>query len=221
MTAIWEIAFTPVSAEAAHKFIGDLAGIPGLAFLDYYSPAAGTPADPYCQDGVAPAQLVLLGFRSRDALERAARHPGFAAAIAEPANGVLTCTAMGRIEHPLPDAPAPAPLAAPFSYVVRYHRPAEDEELFVRHYLETHTPLLVRLPGIRNVFCYVPLRWQAAPGIANADYMLGNEVVFDQMDAFNAAMASPVRHEMRAHFRAFPPFAGRNTHYAMQRRRVR
>jgi len=221
MTTVCEIAFVAGRAETADRFICGLAAIPELEFLDHYAPAAGTPADPYCQDGVAPAQLVLLGFHSRDALEQACRHPGFAAAIAEQANGVLTCTAMRRIEHRLPDAPAPAPLAAPFSYVVRYHRPAEDEELFVRHYLETHPPLLVRFPGIRNVICYIPLRWQAAPGIANADYMLGNEVVFDHLDAFNAAMTLPLRHELRAHFRALPPFTGRNTHYAMERRRVR
>jgi hypothetical protein len=51
-------------------------------------------------------------------------------------------------------------------------------------------------------------------------YTLGNEVVFDDIAAFNAAMASPVRHELRAHFRQFPPFSGRNTHFAMDRRRA-
>jgi hypothetical protein len=53
-----------------------------------------------------------------------------------------------------------------------------------------------------------------------ADYMLGNEVVFDHSEDFRAAMASQLRHELRAHFRQFPPFSGRNTHYPMNRRRV-
>ena len=220
MTTVCEIAFAAASAETAHKFIHGLAAIPGVEFLDHYSPAAGTTADPYCQDGAAPAHLALLGFSSRDAFERAARQPGFAAALGDRANGVIACTAMRRIEHPVPGAQAPAPLAAPFSYVVRYHRPAQDEESFVRHYLETHPPLLARLPAIRNVLCYVPLSRNAASAVPGADYMLGNEVVFDDMDAFNAAMASPLRHELRAHFRAFPPFSGRNTHYAMERRRI-
>jgi uncharacterized protein (TIGR02118 family) len=221
MTTIWEIAFVPASTGVTHKFIRVLAGMPGLEFLDHYSPVPGAAADPYCQDGAAPAHLALLGFPSVGALEGAARQPGFAAALGDPANGVLTCTAMRRIDHPLPDGQAPAPpLAAPFSYVVRYHRPAEDEQLFVQHYLETHPPLLARLPGIRNVLCYVPLAWNAGAEIAGADYMLGNEVVFDGIDAFNAAMASPLRHELRAHFREFPSFSGRNTHYAMQRRRI-
>jgi uncharacterized protein (TIGR02118 family) len=220
MSTVCEIAFAAANAESAGKFIRDLAVISEPVFLDHYSPAAGTAADPYCQDGVAPAHLAMLGFSSPDAFERAARQPGFAAALGDQANGVRACTLMRRIEHPVAGAPAPGPLAAPFSYVVRYHRPAQDEELFVRHYIETHPPLLARLPGIRNVLCYVPLSCNAASGFADADYMLGNEVVFDHMDAFNAAMASPLRHELRAHFRQFPPFSGSNTHYPMQRRRI-
>jgi hypothetical protein len=50
--------------------------------------------------------------------------------------------------------------------------------------------------------------------------MVGNEVVFDSPEAFNAAMASPVRLELREHFRNFPKFTGKNTHYPMMRRQV-
>ena len=103
---------------------------------------------------------------------------------------------------------------------MRYHRPADDEALFVRHYIETHPPLLARLPAIRNVMCYLPLAWKHAGGVPPADYMLGNEVVFDHMDHFNAAMATPLRHELRAQFRQFPSFSGRNSHYPMDRRRI-
>jgi hypothetical protein len=44
--------------------------------------------------------------------------------------------------------------------------------------------------------------------------------VFDTLDAFNAAMASDVRRELRADFKRFPPFSGANTHYPMDRRRL-
>jgi uncharacterized protein (TIGR02118 family) len=220
VTTVCEIAFAAASAKAARDFLRDLAGICEPGFLDHYSPAAEAARDPYSQDGAAPAPLALLGFPSRAALERAARQPGFAAIVKDPANGVVTCTAMRRIEHPVAGGGSPAPHCAPFSYVVRYHRPAENETLFVRHYLETHPPLLARLPGIRNVLCYVPFPWNAGAAIGGADYMLGNEVVFDDIEAFNAAMASPLRHELRAHFRNFPPFSGRNTHYPMERRRI-
>jgi hypothetical protein len=33
-------------------------------------------------------------------------------------------------------------------------------------------------------------------------------------------MASPVRAELRAHFRTFPKFTGRTTHFPMMRRRL-
>jgi hypothetical protein len=57
-------------------------------------------------------------------------------------------------------------------------------------------------------------------GFPPADYIIGNEVVFDDVGAFNAAMASPVRDELRAHYRAFPRFTGMNTHYPMVRKRL-
>jgi uncharacterized protein (TIGR02118 family) len=224
MTVVCEIAFVaPVpSAPAgpAAEFVRHLAGLPELLSLDLYTPAEDNTADPYVQDGAAPAHLAVLAFASLDALDRAARHDRFSAGLAGMSRGLLTCTAMRRTDHAVAGADAPAALGAPFSYVVRYHRPAQDEGLFVRHYIETHPLLLARLPGIRNVMCYLPLAWRHDGGASTADYMLGNEVVFDDSAAFNAAMASPVRHELRAHFRQFPAFSGRNTHFAMHRRRV-
>jgi hypothetical protein len=50
--------------------------------------------------------------------------------------------------------------------------------------------------------------------------MLGNEVTFDDVEAFNAAMASEQRLALRADFQRFPSFSGRNTHYPMQRARL-
>jgi hypothetical protein len=194
--------------------------LPGLVSFDLYTPAAQQAADPYVHDGPAPAWLAMLAFPSLAALERATQDKRFDAALADLGQRVLSCTAMRRSDHPVAGADAPAPLHAAFSYVVRYHRPADDEMLFVRHYIDTHPRLLGRLPAIRNVLCYLPLAWRHAGGLAPADYMLGNEVVFDHIDHFNDAMASPVRHEMRAHFRQFPAFSGHNTHYPMDRRRI-
>ena len=70
------------------------------------------------------------------------------------------------------------------------------------------------------MLCYLPLYAPAAPALPTADIMIGNEVAFDSPEVFNAAMASPVRAELRAHFRTFPKFSGRNTHYPMMRRRL-
>ena len=78
--------------------------------------------------------------------------------------------------------------------------------------------LVAKLPGIRSVMCYFP-QDILMPTVPTADTMIGNEVVFDDVAAFNIAMQSPVRQELRRHFREFPPFSGRNTHFAMSRTR--
>jgi hypothetical protein len=91
---------------------------------------------------------------------------------------------------------------------------------FVSHYVADHPPILGKLPAIRSVLCYLPVDTNATGVLPPADYMIGNEVAFDSPDAFNAAMASPVRHELRAHFKSFPPFTGKNTHYPMMRRQL-
>ena len=224
MSIVCEIAFAPPRlGEAACSAVDapfQWQDLPELESLDLYTPAASSGADPHVDDGPAPACLALLAFPSIEALYRAAHHARFKTGLRVLGTNVLTCTAMQRSEHAVAGAAAPVPLAARFSYVVRYHRPAEDEALFIQHYLETHPPLLGRLPRIRNVLCYVPLAWRHPAGISVADYMLGNEVIFDHSEDFNAAMASPLRHELRAHFRQFPPFSGRNTHYPMERRRL-
>jgi uncharacterized protein (TIGR02118 family) len=224
MSTVCEIAFSAQRmAEMAELITGSIRhwrDLPELETLDLYTPAASSGADPHVDDGPAPACLALLAFPSIEALYRAAHHARFKTGLRVLGTNVLTCTAMQRSEHAVAGAAAPVPLAARFSYVVRYHRPAEDEAVFVRHYLDTHPPLLGCLPQIRNVLCYVPLAWRHPAGVPIADYMLGNEVVFDHSEDFRAAMASPLRHELRAHFRHFPPFSGSNTHYPMERRRL-
>ena len=98
--------------------------------------------------------------------------------------------------------------------------PAQNPEEFVSHYVADHPPILGKLPEIRSVLCYLPVAQTASGVLPPADYMVGNEVVFDSPEAFNAAMASPVRLELRTHFRNFPPFTGKNTHYPMMRRQL-
>jgi hypothetical protein len=167
--------------------------------------------------------MLMLDFVSRDAL--AAVVSSGAAAASGP-DIAATGTAFERRFYPVGADAAPAPLRAPFSYVVRYHRPADDEAAFVANYLATHPATEAKLPGIRSIMCYLPLDGAPAGlkerpgGLPSADYMIGNEVVFDDIGAFNAAMASPIRAELRAHYRAFPRFTGRNTHYPMIRRRL-
>ena len=201
------------------------ARLPGLASFDLYSPADGTSRDPYNNDGAGPAMMLMLDFKSREALAAAVRSRAIAAPLADLPHGIAaTGAAFERRFYPVGEERAPSALEAPFSYVVRYHHPADDVAAFIDNYLATHPVTQARLPAIRSIICYVPLDDLASqdqePHLTPADYMIGNEVVFDHIDAFNAAMASPVRQELRAHYHAFPRFTGANTHYPMTRRRV-
>jgi uncharacterized protein (TIGR02118 family) len=177
--------------------------------------------DPFVDDGAGPLLLAMLHFPTADAMTHALASKAFARSLDNaPASVALAGSAFERHFHPVEGEVLPGPLDAPFSYVVRYHRPAEDEAEFVAHYLADHPPILGKLPQIRSVLCYVPQDALAPSILPTADYMLGNEVVFDSPEHFNAAMASPVRHELRAHFRNFPKFTGRNTHFPMTRQRL-
>jgi uncharacterized protein (TIGR02118 family) len=200
------------------------AGLPGLACLDLYMPAGGPAKDPYVHDGAGPLMVLMLDFATRDALAAAIAGDRIMAAADALAPDIAgTGMAFERRFYPAGGDATPAPLLAPFSYVVRYHRPADDEAAFVRNYLATHPAVEARLPGIRSIMCYLPLDDMCMGGPArlpSAGYMIGNEVVFDDIAAFNAAMASPIRQELRAHYDAFPRFTGANTHYPMIRRRL-
>jgi hypothetical protein len=160
-----------------------------------------------------------MEFQAVDGLSTAM--PVLEQGLANPPPGIAaSITAMERRFYPVDGEGAPGPLRAPFSYVVRYRRPAEDEAAFVKHYVGDHPRLEAQFPRIRSIMCYFPLPEPASRRFPPADYMLGNEVVFDNIDDFNAAMQSPVRHEMRAHFHSFPKFSGAVTHFAMLRERL-
>lgn len=227
MAPVLELAcFGPVDAATAAREWHDAAAaawrkLPGLASHDLYVGVSEGAKDPLVDDGPGPLLIAMLAFADADALGKAIASAKFEQSLARLPDVVRAAgEAMECRHYPVAGAVASAQLRAPFSYVVRYHRPADDEAAFVANYVATHPPTLARLPGIRNIMCYFPLDMRNPPGLAKANYMLGNEVVFDDVAAFNRAMASPVRHELRAHYRAFPPFSGANTHYPMWRKRM-
>jgi len=225
---IYEIACTGHRAgeDAVRAWVtGDAgpawAALPGLSAVDVYEMVPTGTHDPFVNDGAGPLLLAMLQFPTIEALAGAISHQRFKQSLSgRPASLAFTGTSLERRFLPVAASAELGPLRAPFSYVVRYHHPAQDVALFISHYLADHPPILAKLPQIRSVLCYLPVD-VAAPGILPpADYMLGNEVAFDSPEAFNAAMASPVRLELRTHFRSFPPFTGRNTHYPMLRRQL-
>jgi len=195
--------------------------LPGLTAVDLYLPVRGGTHDPFNNDGPGPLLMAMLQFPTLAKLEAGLADPRVHDSLAgRPANVAVTGTSFERRFYPVTGTPNPGPLRAPFSYVVRYHHPAENVEEFVSHYIADHPPILGKLPEIRSVLCYLPIEQTAAAILPPADYMVGNEVVFDSPEAFNAAMASPVRLELRAHFKSFPKFTGKNTHFPMMRRQM-
>jgi uncharacterized protein (TIGR02118 family) len=195
--------------------------LPELSAIDAYFMVAGGTHDPFVNDGAGPLLLAMLHFNTAEQMSQAIAAPAFVRSLESLSQGIaVTGTPFERRLYPVVGEAMPGPLTAPFSYVVRYHRPADDEAEFVSHYLADHPPLLAKLPEIRSVLCYLPLDALATPVLPTSNVMIGNEVAFDTPEAFNAAMASPVRAELRAHFRTFPRFTGRNTHYPMMRRRL-
>ncbi len=231
MTVVYLLTYTgPAAAGAALRDwlkgapVGLLRRAEGIETIDLYVPEASA-HDPYLDDGAPPLATLQAGFRTLEHAEALLAGESFRSTIVAPAPAppdlsVPTHEIMEWKFYPVAGESRPAPLTAPLSYVVRYHRPAEDEAAFVSFYVAHHPPLLGKLPGIRNVMCYLPQRWRDPTPIARADYMLGNEVVFDSLAALDASLKSDVRHELREDFGRFPTFTGRNTHFAMRRTRL-
>jgi hypothetical protein len=198
------------------------ARLPGLLWADSYRPETGPKADPCVDDGPGPAGLLMLAFENLAAASEGLTDSAFRTNWALQPRGLsFSSTAFERLVFPVAGEIESQPLVAPFSYVVRYHRPAEDEAAFVRNYIASHAPMLGGLPFVRNVMCYLPHPWADPNGLPASSYMLGNEVVFDDHAAFSNAMASDFRQELRAHWREFPTFTGANTHYPMTRQRIK
>jgi uncharacterized protein (TIGR02118 family) len=197
--------------------------VPGLRQGLIYTPERTR--DPYVDDGPPPCLAAQLCFSDIAALEaalEAALAPrGSLQALASTAEFPTLAGAVAAQQAMLTRAVAtPAPRSVPpqgtsCTYLVAYEGVAEDPHAWLAFYLAHHAPLMARLPGVRQVEIYTRLDWCGALPWRRADCLLRNKVVFDDAAALTAALDSPIRHEMRADFRRFPPFAGRVTHFAM------
>ena len=183
------------------------ASIPRLGRTLVYTPERAK--DPFLDDGAPPAMVVQGYFDSRISLEEAAlKYEG------------LKCEAQALEVRTFP-VPDPGPRGEPYcTYLVAYDGPAEDEAAWHAYYLEHHPGLMARLPGIRELEVYLPMEWKAPRGWTQVRCMQRNKVAFDSAAALTAALASPLRAEMRADYARLPRFSGRVTHYPMATRVV-
>ncbi|MEJ8567169.1 hypothetical protein [Elongatibacter sediminis] len=189
----------------------------GLRFVETYTPAPG--AVPEFDEGDRPALIVELNLDEPEDAAGLLATTEFRDALGIGEHGPATVDVFHTAHFPLPDHIEPPPRTAALSFVVRYFRPAPDEAAFIAFYTANHPILLARFPAIRNVLCYLPVGIELPEGVNDSGAFFGNEVVFDDLDALNAALASDVLPELRAEGRTFPPY-GHSRHHAMQRRRV-
>lgn len=171
---------------------------------------------PFFKDGMPPALLVDFFAKSLEPLRRLATDASFRAIFASD-NVVSPCSAgyFRIVSQPVGGDAFALERTAQTSFVVRYYPPVADAKHFVTHYVTNHLPILARLPGVRNVLCYLPID-EAVPGCAHDPIVIRNEVVFDTVASLVDSLRSTVLTELRADSKTFPPF-GCSTHHAMLR----
>jgi len=203
---------------ADHNFAPALQRADASSRIEAFTPLGVD--DPYLGNETGKLLIVQATFVSRDTLEQALSDTGVSTALASmPSHANVRVTDETFTVHacPLMDGSTP-PRRAPVSFVVRYYRPIDREREFTEYYIAHHPPIMARFPGIRNIYCYLPVEWKRAGTIAPAECFLGNEIVFDSIDQLASALNSDVRHDLREDYRHFLPHEGDVTHFAMSRR---
>lgn len=220
MTAfIYEIAGWAGNASRSRSWAEDEL-VPSL------QAASGVTADLYlpveCRfSDASPDFIVTLGFSSLPQAREVLSAPEFQSVLDKNSRELKLKGEFMRV-HAFPiDGAVAEGITARFSFVVRYFLPADDVAEFQTYYMTMHPPILAEFEGIRNIFCYTPEEPEGAPLLPRAGYLIGNEVAFDSLAAFERAMASPVAEKSKADARTFPPYSGRNPHFAMERTRLR
>jgi hypothetical protein len=208
-----------LSATEMGKLNGLLHATPALAKALIHT--ASSASDPYVKDP-SPQLVLQLYFAELPALEAAAARTGPLAGLHAPdqfpvlAQAEIVQQAMLARHFAVPDPKLRNAKGEPHStYLVSYEGEAEDLHAWHSHYLESHPKLMATFPGIREIEIYTRLDWVSGLPWPRVNFMQRNKVAFDSAAALTHALNSPVRHEMRADFNAFPRFTGPNKHFAM------
>jgi uncharacterized protein (TIGR02118 family) len=197
------------------RFVDIVATTPNLSRALVYTPV--TAEDPYLKDQAPPALAAHLYFTDIEPLEAALARNGplqALAALTSLAGAAASQQAMLARSYPVPDAVLRGGTKR-CSYLVSYEGAAEDLNAWLDHYITQHPPIMARFPGIREIEVCTRIDWRSFLPWRRADSMLRNKVVFDDAAALSAALASPIRHEMRADYKSFPPYTGPVLHDPM------
>ena len=189
---------------------------------------SATASDPYVKDEAPPPLVVQLYFDEIHELEAALARVGHLAVLSSReefpvlASADVAQQAMLVRQFTVADPTFKNAPGSPYcTYLVSYEGEAENLNAWLNHYLENHTRHMAGFPGIRELEVYTRLDWVSCLPWPRVHFMQRNKVAFDSADALTQALNSPVRHDMRADFKTFPPFTGPNKHYAMATRVIR
>ncbi len=206
--------------EADERVRSILRDVPGLKRALIHRPT--TARDYYTDDGASPRLALQLYFDRLEWLEAAVGPHGALQALATPSLWAtlpdlrITHQVMYARPYPVLDAVyRPDGDEPPCSYLVHYPGAAEDFNRWLDYYLDHHPQIMKRFPRIREIEIYTRVGWRDSLPWERVDYMQRNRLIFDSAGALEAALHSPVRHDMRADFEKFPPFTGSNVHYPM------
>jgi uncharacterized protein (TIGR02118 family) len=206
------------SPDALRRLDDILGRTPGLAKALIYTPSSTS--DPYLNDGAPPTLGLQLDFSHIADLEAACARGGHLQALTSIMPGAdVAQQAMLTRRFPVHDAQFRSP-EPHCTYLVAYEGEAEDANVWLAYYIAHHPPIMARFPGIREIEISTRIDWCGFLPFRRVNYLQRNKVVFDSPEALTAALNSPVRHEMRADFKNFPPYSGANTHFPMLTRSV-
>ncbi len=197
---------------------------PDILAVEFYIPEHSDKRVHEMDDVPAPTLIVQINFDSAEKSMHLTESEKFKKlftdkqGFAKPAEKI-NLEILEAIHFNLPGHKAPAPRTAPMSFVVRYYGPVSDGSEFAGHYIDSHPPIMSKFPGIRNVLCYLPLDWRTMDEVKDERMIIGNEVVFDDLESFKKALASDVFIELEADAEKFEPW-GYSTHHAMHREMV-
>jgi hypothetical protein len=184
--------------------------------------------DPYIKDEPPPQLVLQLYFAELPDLEAAMGRGGHLGVLTSPdefpslARSDATQQAMVARIFAVPEPAIQAAPGEPYcTYLVSYEGTADDLNAWLDHYLDKHTKHMACFPSIRELEVYTCLDWVSAMPWRRVNFMQRNKVAFDSPNALTQALHSPVRHEMRADYKTFPPFSGPVNHFAMATRVVR
>jgi hypothetical protein len=209
--------------EDVGKLDAVLSGTPNLEKVVIHTSSSAE--DPYVKDHAPPQLLLQVYFEKLPDLEAAVARTGHLAVLASPAEfpdlAASDVSQQAMVVRPfaVPDPVFRNPPGSAYcTYLVSYEGEAQDLNAWHSHYLEKHTKHMARFPGIRELEVYTRLDWVSGLPWSLVNFMQRNKVAFDGADGLTQALNSPVRHEMRADYKTFPPFTGPNRHYAMATR---